>query len=79
MQSPAITNDGFIVPNGDAAGYEGAANFDVREIWAAIYRSRFWIAAIFAGILVVVFVLRCFILRFSVGPPRAGGGRRAEK
>jgi len=79
MQNTVSTNDGFAVPNSEMAGYDSTANIDIREIWAAIYRSRFWIAAIFAAILVIVFVVTLLTTRLYDGTASVEVRQEAEK
>jgi polysaccharide biosynthesis transport protein len=79
MQNAVSTNDGYAVPNSELAGYDGAANIDIREIWAAIYRSRFWILAIFAAILVIVFVVTLLTTRLYDGSASVEVRQEAEK
>ena len=79
MKNAASTNDGFAVPNSEVVGYDSAANIDIREIWAAIYRSRLWIAAIFAAILVIVFVVTLLTTRLYDGTASVEVRQEAEK
>ena len=78
-RNPAWSNDGFAAANDDAAGYDSAVNIDLREIWAAIFRSRFWIATIFAGILVVVFAITLLTTRLYDGAASVEVRQEAEK
>jgi polysaccharide biosynthesis transport protein len=79
MQNAMTSDDVFVVPNGDGADNGGATNIDIRGIWAAIYRSRFWIAAIFAGILVIVFVVTLLTTRLYDGAASVEVRQEAQK
>lgn len=48
MNSPIAANDAFTVVHSSTSSETGRSGFDLQEIWAAFYRSRYWIGAIFA-------------------------------
>jgi succinoglycan biosynthesis transport protein ExoP len=76
FETPAVGAD---IHDGNETGYDGAGNIDVREIWAAFYRSRFWISIIFAAIFVVVFVVTLLSTRLYDGTASVEVRQEAEK
>lgn len=79
MKNDASSNDWFAVQENGAPAYGSAANIDIREIWAAIYRSRFWIVGIFAAVLAIVFVVTILSTRLYDGTASVEVRQEAEK
>jgi succinoglycan biosynthesis transport protein ExoP len=79
MRNDASSNDWFAVPANEVAADGGAANIDIREIWAAIYRSRFWIVGIFATVLAIVFIVTLLTTRLYDGTASVEVRQEAEK
>jgi capsular exopolysaccharide synthesis family protein len=52
MNSPLAANDAFAVAPSPTSTETRRSGFDLHEIWAAFYRSRYWIGAIFVLALV---------------------------
>lgn len=79
MQNALTTNDGFAVQSRDNPEYGQSTGIDLRDVWAAIYRSRFWIMAIFAAILTLVFMVTLLTTRLYEGTASVEVRQEAEK